>query len=94
MPLDNPKAGLSAAGEFQSSALPYVTSSMAPALSSVQQIDLPKVSRFLTIANNGSAGQYLRIAFTQNGILNSGYHYRLNGGADVTLELRVKTVVS
>lgn len=93
MALDTPKAGFSSAGEFQSSALPYVTSSQAPvAASGVMRIDFPKVARFITFANHDVAANRLRIGFTRNGVLLSGNHFLLTGQQAVTFELRVKSV--
>lgn len=92
MPLDNPGAGIGAAGEFQSSALPWVTSSVAPNISTgaVQRLDFPRVTRFITVANHDAAGKELRIGFTRNGIKIGGNYFLLDGGQLVTFELRVK----
>lgn len=94
MGLDNPRAGISAAGEFQSSALPFVTSSQAPVASTgALRIDLPKVTRFLTVANHDAAANLLRVGFTLNGVRNAGNYFLVaGGGVPVTLELRVKEV--
>ena len=91
MSLNNPSAGLGYAAEFQTSALPHVTSSQVPVSSSgSQRIDFAKVSRFITVANHGSAGQHLRIAFTKNGIANN--YYLLDGAKDITFEYRVTSL--
>lgn len=93
MALDTPKSGMSAAGEFQSSALPYVTSSQVPQYTSgMLRIDFPKVSRFITIHNHENAGQHLRIGFTRNGVRLSGNYFSLDGDHNVTFELRVKSI--
>ena len=93
MALDTPGSGISAAGEFQSSALPFVTSSQAPnASSGVLRIDFPKVSRFISVANHDTAGKELRVGFTRNGVLSSGNYFLLDGGQIFTFELRVKSV--
>lgn len=93
MSLGTPKAGLAAAGEFQSSALPFVTSSQAPVVSGgVMRIDFPKVSRFITFINHDSAANKLRIGFTRNGVNTSGNYFLLLGQQHVTFELRVKSV--
>jgi hypothetical protein len=90
--LDNPKSGYNSASEFQSSALPWVTSSVAQA-STTHRIDLPKVSRFISMFNHGTAGQNIRIGFTKNGTENGNY-FRVDGGSlsPTTFELRVKTL--
>lgn len=93
MPLGTPKAGMSAAGEFQSSALPYVTSSTAPAASAgCTRIDFPNVTRFITISNRAADTTLLRVGFTQNGVRTTGFHYKLDGQDTVTWELRVKNL--
>jgi hypothetical protein len=91
MSLNNPKGGIGYAGEFQSSALPFVTSSVAPqATSGCLRIDLPKISRTLTVSNLDGTNK-LRVGFTRNGILGSNY-YLVGPNATVTLELRVTAV--
>jgi len=92
MPLGNPVAGFGNAAELQSSALPYVTSSQAPISGSFMRIDLPKVSRFVTISNRDVAAAALQVAFTQNGLLKSGNYFVVMGGQVVTLELRVTSL--
>lgn len=93
MPLGTTKAGIGAAGEFQSSGLPFATSSTAPAAASgALRIDFPKVSRSITITNRSADGTLLRIGFTLNGVRNSGFHYQLDGQDTVTLELRVASL--
>jgi len=96
MPFDNPRSGLSGASEFQSSALPWVTSSQAPivgALGTALKIEFPKVTRFITITNLDSAANKLRLAFTENGLKStSGNHYLIPGQQTLTLEVRVKTL--
>lgn len=93
MPLGTPKSGFGAAGEFQSSALPYTTSSIAPAAASgVLRIDFPNVTRFISLANRSADGTLLRVGFTENGVRNSGFHYKLDGQDTATWELRVKTL--
>lgn len=91
MPLGTPKAGIGAAGEFQSAGLPYVTSSTAPQASSgALRIDFPKVSRSITISNRAADATILRVGFTENGVRNTNFHYQLDGQDTVTFELRVK----
>jgi hypothetical protein len=92
MPLDNPKGGFGYAGEFQSSALPWVTSSVAPASGSARCYEFPKVSRFITVTNLASATNTLSFGFTRSGVVSSSNKYVLNAGQSITLELRVKQV--
>lgn len=92
MSLDTPKSGFASAAEFQSSALPYVTSSQAPIFSSgALQINFPKVTRFITVSNGAAAGSRLRVGFTRNGLTNGNY-FLVDGGQVVTFELRIKSL--
>jgi hypothetical protein len=94
MPLGNPNSGISNTSEFQSSALPFVTSSQAPLFSGTPlQIDFPKVTRFLTITNREPlAANGLRVAFTANGMTKSGNYYVIPGNASAVFELRVRSI--
>ena len=89
MPLDNPKGGIGYAAEFQSAALPWVTSSVAPAAGSPDRLDFAKVTRFITVSNLADATDTLSFGFTRNGVLGSN-KFTLNPGQTLTLELRVK----
>jgi hypothetical protein len=91
MSLGTPKAGFASIGEFQLSALPFVTSSQAPnVLGGVMRIDFPKVTRFINITNHDTAGNEIRIGFTRNGVVSSGNYYKLDGAQTISFELRVK----
>lgn len=91
MTLDNPKGGIGYAAEFQSSALPFVTSSTAPTSGSPVRFDFPKVSRFITVANRDMAvSGTMSFGFTRAGVVSTGNKYVLNGGQSITLELRVR----
>jgi len=90
--MDNPKTGFGYAAEFQSSGLPWVTSSVAPAAGSPTRLDFPKVTRFITIANRDTTTNTLSFGFTFNGIRFTNNKYVLNAGQSVTLELRVKSL--
>lgn len=91
MTLGNPRSGLNSVAEFQVSTLPWVTSSTAPLAPNMLQISFPKVTKFMTFANHNTTGQEIRIGFTRNG-MNNGYYYRLDGGQQIELDLRVTTV--
>jgi hypothetical protein len=91
MPLGNPTGGFSYSPEFQSSALPWVTSSVASAASQV--INFSYITRFLTFSNLSSNSLF--VGFTANGISGSspGQNYAtVPGNQTVTYELRVATV--
>jgi hypothetical protein len=91
MPLDNPRGGIGYAAEFQSSALPWLTSSVAPAAGSPISYAFPKVTRFLTITNRDAAfANSLSFGFTYNGVKFSSNKFVLQGGQSVTIEIRIK----
>lgn len=89
MPLDNPQAGISFAAEFQSSALPWVTSSIAPAAGSPVEFDFPFATRFVSVTNLGSGSQSLSFGFTRAGIVSTNNKIIVNASSSITLELRV-----
>jgi len=93
--LNHPKSAWGSVAEYQVSALPFVTSSQAPASapgnSGFIEIQFPKVTRFIQIQNTEAAATFLLIAFTRNGLLN-GFHFRLNGGQSISMENRVRTL--
>lgn len=88
--LDNPKGGMGYAAEFQSSALPWVTSSVAPAAGSPVRFDFPKITRFITVANLATATNTLSFGFTRAGVVSTSNKYTLGPNQSITLELRVK----
>ncbi len=92
MGLNNPVAGYSYAAEFQSSALPWVTSSLA-ASGSATRFDFQTATRFITLANLSTAGGVLAFGFTAAGMsdTNSNKFY-LSASQQLTIETRVKTL--
>lgn len=91
MTFDNPKGGIGYAAEFQSSALPYVTSSTSPAAGSPVRFEFPKVTRFITVSNRDATfTNSMSIGFTRSGVVSTNNKYVLMGGQSITLELRVR----
>lgn len=84
MPLDNPRGGYGLSAEYQSSALPWVTSSVAP--TTPQEIDFNYITRFICVNNTDSASS-LSIGFSLNGI-NGGNRLIIPHGQALTLEWR------
>jgi hypothetical protein len=92
MSLNNPKSGLNNAAEFQSSALPYVTSSQAMS-ATTYRYDFDKITRFIFIKNHGANGESIRVGFTKNGVEGGNYYIvdgSTNVGTEASFELRVK----
>lgn len=89
MPLGNPQGGAGYAAEFQSSALPWLTSSIAPASPNPMKINFGMVTRFITITNNDTANP-LQFGVTYNGMkAGTGNFYTLAKGQSLTLEWRI-----
>lgn len=88
MPIGNPFGGAGYAAEFQSSALPWVTSSVAPAQGSPIEIDFNYVTRFISISVSGSAGTTLSVGFTQRGVATSNNKFVISAGQTMTWEWR------
>jgi len=88
MPLGNPQGGAGYAAEFQSSALPWMTSSVAPAGPNPMKINFGMVTRFITIMNT-DASLPLSFAVTYYGAARSTNKFILPKGASLTLEWRI-----
>lgn len=91
MPLGNSTGGYAYAAEYQSSALPWVTSSTAPSAGSPVRYDFDKISRFITLTNLGSTTDKVSIGFTRAGIIGSN-KVIVTAGQTVSWEWRVKSV--
>jgi hypothetical protein len=73
---------------YQTSALPYVTSSII-SIGEVHKYEFPYVTRFIDVCNRGSGpNDTIAIGFTENGILNSGNYVSLDRNASVNEEIR------
>ncbi len=91
MPLNNPKSGFNYAVEFQSSALPWATSSTAT--TTPVKIEFPYISRFIMLLNTSAvSSDTIRIGFTQNGVNGSNYIDFVGQTAPSPIELKVKEV--
>lgn len=88
MPLGNPQGGFSNLGEFQSSALPWVTSSLAT--STPTQINFNYITRFITVINP-DANTNLSMGFTLNGISN-GQRVIIPHGTSLTFDWRATKI--
>lgn len=94
------KAGLSQVGQYQASAIPFVTSSLAvPASSSAPvTVSFPQVTRFFTVVNTATtAGSSLRVGFSALGTTGSAgggtnNYFVLDIGQSYTAEMKVSKV--
>jgi hypothetical protein len=90
MPLGNPTGGAGYAAEFQSSALPWLTSSIAPASPNPQKIVFGMVTRFIAVTNlSGTGGNNLQLAVTQRGATTSSNVVTILPGQTLWLEWRI-----
>jgi hypothetical protein len=93
VPLDNTRSGLNNTAEFVTSALPWVITGTTSG-TDVITYNLPKITKNLIVANNASAGDYLRLGFTENGVngVEDNYYFNIDGGQTITLDVRVKAI--
>jgi hypothetical protein len=90
------RAGLGNVGSYQSSAKPFLSSSInVSSNGDVVRIDFPNVTRFVTIKNtgpdDGSADINMRVGFSQNGI-NNGNYLTVNNQESYSADWRVTSV--
>jgi hypothetical protein len=93
VPLDNTRSGLNNTAEFVTSALPWVITGTTSG-TDVITYNLPKITKNLIVANNASAGNYLRLGFTENGVngIEDKYYFNIDGGKTIALDVRVKVI--
>ena len=84
------KPGIGNTASYQSSGIPWVSSSIAPASGSVVEIfSFPQVTKFITVKNVNVTDEPLRIGFSENGIKTSSNYFVLSSGESFTAELKV-----
>lgn len=97
----NYKAGMHSVGQYQMSAIPYVSASLTvPALGTAPlEITFPRVSRFVTIRNTlatSATAVPFRVGFssigTSGSIAGQNNYFTLANGESYTGEWRVKSV--
>jgi hypothetical protein len=87
------KPGIGNAASFQSSGIPWVSSSVAPASGSVvETFSFPQVTKFVTVKNINVTDEPLRIGFSENGVITSGNYFVLSSGESFTAELKVTDI--
>ncbi len=87
MPLHNPKAGYSDAGNYLVPGIPWVRE--LPAMSGVQRVVFPAVTDFVNVKNatSGSAS-VLQVGFTQAGVVSGPQRFVLGNGMEKNIEVR------
>lgn len=90
MGLNNPASGIFSAGEFVSSALPWVVSGTTSG-TTVVKYTFPRVTKSITIKNLETTTKKLRVGFTLNGVngIGGSYYFLVDYGDLVTLDVKV-----
>ena len=92
MGMNEPRIGYNSVTEFMGSGLPWVISGTAGTNAVSYKFD--KIAKHIIIANHESAGKYLRVGFTLNGIngAEGNYFFRVNGGNTFEFDARIKEI--
>jgi hypothetical protein len=90
--------GIGSVGSYQSSARPYLSHSIdVPQAGTVIKVDLPNITRFVTILNAGTSGvdeATMRVGFSENGVNgtpNNNY-FVLNNGESYSGDWKVRAI--
>jgi hypothetical protein len=94
MSLNWPEAGIKSVGEYQVSAIPFVTSSTLTA-AETRQVNFPRFTKFIIVRNQDSADT-MQVGFTLNGVqanpaANTNF-IQLAAGESVSADLRIKSL--
>ena len=94
MSLNWPEAGIKSVGEYQVSAIPFVTSSTLTA-AETREVSFPRFTKFV-IVRNQDANKVMQVGFTENGVqanpaANTNF-IKLKAGESITAEVRVKSL--
>jgi hypothetical protein len=95
MSLKWPEPGIKAVGQYQVSAVPFVTSTTLSA-AETREISFPKFTKFIIVRNQDGADT-LQVGFTQNGVqanppANTNF-IKLSAGESVSADLRIKSLL-
>jgi hypothetical protein len=92
MGMNQPRIGYNSVTEFMGSGLPWVISGTAGTNAVSYKFD--KIAKHIIIANHESAGKYLRVGFTLNGIngAEGNYFFRVDGGNTFEFDARIKEI--
>ena len=90
--MNEPRIGYNSVTEFMGSGLPWVISGTA--VSSATSYRFDKVLKHMVIKNHESAGKYLRVGFTLNGVngVEANYFFRVDGGDKFEFDARIKEI--
>ena len=86
------QAGLSNAGSYVISGIPWASSSLSapPAGSTPTEVSFPFVTKFIVVKNiSAISGSSMRVGFSENGIVGTNY-FLLAPGESFAADIRVK----
>ena len=91
MALNNAESGFFAAVEYMVSPLPWVITG-STSTTAVVNYSFHKVTKNITVINQGAVGKLLRIGFSENGVNGTpeNHYILLDGKETINLDVRVK----
>lgn len=89
-PYYTPQSGLGSVGSYQTSGIPFATSSIAgpPVSGTPLQITFPTVTKFVVVKNVNPTSASLRVGFSENGVKGTNY-FLLDKGESFGGDIRV-----
>lgn len=87
----NYKSGLRNVGSYQASGLPYVTGGLDASVAGGHSVDFPGVTRWFVVSNLDPVNE-CRVAFSQNGVVNTEYFRVQPSGSSQRFEMRVTQI--
>jgi len=87
------KPGVGNAASYQVAGIPWYTSSVAPALSTTSTVvNLPQVTKFVTIKNKSTTDDSLRITFNNESVVDNDNYFLLEAGESFSADFRVTDI--
>jgi len=84
------KPGLGNTASYQASAIPWVSSSVAPSSGEIQKFSFPQVTKFVTVKNNSSIATTLRVGFDEKHLqYSTGEYIFLSSQESISLDVKV-----
>jgi len=90
--LNNPKPSFDWVSEYQTSALPFVTSSIVGP-GSINELEFALVTKQITIRNTSlHSGSNIAVGFTRNGLITGNNQFSLMPGESFSADFRIKSL--
>ena len=87
------RPGIGNAASYQAAGIPWYTSSLAPALSTTSVVvNLPQVTKFVTIKNTSTTGDNLRFTFNNDSVVDNTNYVLLESGESFSADFRVTDI--